>query len=211
MSLTTSFICEAALAINTAIISHEAEIESLDRAIGDGDHYINIKRGAASVIDMLDALRPLTPDAALQQIGMKLLSAVGGASGPLLASFFIGMAALIKHNGGKDNLSIAAAFAAGVQGIMQRGKANLGEKTMLDVLIPVANCFTTQAAAGQSRAAICADVQQAATAGLMATRDLLATKGRAASLGERSRGHLDAGAKSCQVMIEAVCTLLNNQ
>ena len=91
---------------------------------------------------------------------------------------------------------------------MHRGKAGLGEKTMLDVLIPVSNVLTLSAAAGKSVVEICAEVQKAADAGLESTRNMVATKGRAAGLGERAVGHLDAGAKSCQVVINAVCDLL---
>lgn len=204
----TSNILSASLAIHAAIVANESEIESLDRAIGDGDHYINMKRGSEMIAGMYNELLPLPADEALNKIGMKLLSTIGGASGPLFASFFMNMAKVVKVNGGNNHLEIAAAFAAGVQAIMQRGKANLGEKTMLDVLIPVSTTFTLIALEGKSLAEICLALKLAADTGLEATRDLIATKGRAAGLGERAIGHLDAGAKSCQVMVHAVCDLL---
>lgn len=204
----TTFILSASLAIHAAIIAHESEIESLDRAIGDGDHYINMRRGTEVIAGMHNELMPLPADEALNKIGMKLLSTIGGASGPLFASFFMSMAKTIKQNGGNNSLAIAAAFAAGVQAIMQRGKADLGEKTMLDVLIPVSAALTQSATEGKNLAEIGHALQSAASAGLESTRDLIATKGRAAGLGERAIGHLDAGAKSCQVMIHAVCDLL---
>lgn len=204
----TSLILSASTAINSAIIAHESEIESLDRAIGDGDHFINIKRGIEAIVGIHSDLQDLPADEALNKIGMKLLSTIGGAAGPLFASFFMGMAKVIKQNGGNNPLEIAAAFAAGVQGIMQRGKANLGEKTMLDVLIPVSTTFTLSAAEGKSLAEICTAIKLAANTGLESTRDLIATKGRAAGLGERAIGHLDAGAKSSQVMVHAVCDLI---
>lgn len=204
----TTFILSASLAIHAAIIAHESEIESLDRAIGDGDHYINMRRGTEVIAGMHNELMPLSADEALNKIGMKLLSTIGGASGPLFASFFMSMAKTIKQNGGNNSLEIAAAFAAGVQAIMQRGKADLGEKTMLDVLIPVSAALTQSATEGKNLAEIAHALQSAASAGLESTRDLIATKGRAAGLGERAIGHLDAGAKSCQVMIHAVCDLL---
>jgi len=208
MSLKTSFICESAIAIRNDILSHEAEIESLDRAIGDGDHYVNMKRSSEVIAGLVDELKPLSPDEALNKIGMKLLSTIGGAAGPLFASFFMGMAKIVKHNGASNPLETAAAFAAGVQAIMQRGKAELGEKTMLDVLIPTSTTFTLSAAGDNKVTEICKAVKAAADQGLENTRNLVATKGRAAGLGERSVGHLDAGAKSCQVMIHAVCNLL---
>ena len=204
----TSNLLSASLAIHAAIVANESEIESLDRAIGDGDHYINMKRGSEIIAGMYNELLPLPADEALNKIGMKLLSTIGGASGPLFASFFMNMAKVVKVNGGNNPLEIAAAFAAGVQAIMQRGKANLGEKTMLDVLIPVSTTFTLSALEGKSLAEICLALKLAADTGLESTRNLIATKGRAAGLGERAIGHLDPGAKSCQVMVHAVCDLI---
>lgn len=204
----TSNLLSASLAIHAAIVANESEIESLDRAIGDGDHYINMKRGSEIIAGMYNELLPLPADEALNKIGMKLLSTIGGASGPLFASFFMNIAKVVKVNGGNNPLEIAAAFAGGVQAIMQRGKANLGEKTMLDVLIPVSTTFTLSALEGKSLAEICLTLKLAADTGLESTRNLIATKGRAAGLGERAIGHLDPGAKSCQVMVHAVCDLI---
>ena len=211
--MNTSFILSATLAVHAAIVAHEKDIESLDRAIGDGDHYINIKRGSEAVAGMYNTLLPLPPDEVLLQIGNKLLSSIGGASGPLFASFFMGMAKFNQEHHPKitdlnANLEIAATFAYGVQSMMIRGKSNVGEKTMLDVLVPASTTFTTAAAQGKSIAEICEAVKNAADNGLAYTRDLVATKGRAAGLGERAIGHLDPGAKSCQVMIHAVCDLV---
>ncbi len=203
----TEFILQAASAVNDAILANESTIESLDREIGDGDHYINMKRGCATVLAMHDELAPLAPDAALQKIGMKLLSTIGGASGPLIASFFMAMAKTIKEQGADTLPQIAAAFAAGVEAIKLRGKADVGEKTMLDVLIPVARTFQQLAEQNTDRLAIFDALKQEAEQGMLSTRDLIATKGRAAFLGERAIGHIDAGAKSSQVMITAVCDL----
>jgi dihydroxyacetone kinase-like protein len=205
--MNTNFILSAAHAVNQAILDHEADIEALDREIGDGDHYLNIKRGCATILAMHDELASLTPDAVLQKIGMKLLSTIGGASGPLIASFFIAMAKSAKEQSGDSLPQVATAFAAGVDAIKQRGKANIGEKTMLDVLIPVANTFVELAAQGTERQAIFNALKQTAETGMLSTRDMIATKGRAAFLGERAIGHIDAGAKSSQVMIHAVCDL----
>ena len=203
----TEFILQAAQAVNDAIKAHEAEIESLDREIGDGDHYVNLCRGIGVVLAMREELAPLAPDEALKRIGMKLLSTIGGASGPLIASFFISMAQSVKEQGGDNLIQIAMAFAAGVEAIKRRGKADVGEKTMLDVLIPVAQKFTKLAEQGAERNAIFAALKLTAEQGMQSTRDKVATKGRAAFLGERAIGHIDAGAKSSQVMIAAVCDL----
>ena len=204
--MNTDFILQAAEAVNTAILGHESEIESLDREIGDGDHFINIKRGCAAIIAMREELAPLPPDVILQKIGMKLLSTIGGASGPLIGSFFIAMAKVVKDQG--DTLpETAAAFAAGVDAIKMRGKADIGEKTMLDVLIPVSHTFTRLAAEGYERHALFEVLKREAEQGMLATRDLIATKGRAAFLGERAIGHIDPGAKTSQVIIATICDL----
>ncbi len=207
--MNTNFILSAAHAVNQAILDHEADIEALDREIGDGDHYLNIKRGCATVVGIKEELAALTPDAALQKIGMKLLSTIGGASGPLIGSFFMSMGKAVKENGGESLPQIAAAFAAGVEAIRQRGKADVGQKTMLDVLIPVAQKFEELSTQGAKRNALLATLKQTAEAGVESTRNMIATKGRAAFLGERAIGHIDPGAKSCQVMISAVCDLAN--
>jgi dihydroxyacetone kinase-like protein len=206
--MNSSFILTSVNAIQDAILQHESELESLDRAIGDGDHYINMKRGAQAIVEMQPELAALTPDAVLNKIGMKLLSTIGGASGPLLASFFMGMAKVIKEKGNTSITSYASAFSAGVDTIRQRGKADLGEKTMLDVLIPVANQFTALAAQNAGAKEISTALKLTAEQGMLSTKDLIATKGRAAGLGERAIGHIDPGAKSCQLMIEAVCNLI---
>lgn len=204
----TDFILDAAQAIQRTILANEHTLESLDREIGDGDHYINMKRGASTVVDMQAELVTLSPEAALNKIGLKLLSTIGGASGPLLASFFMSMSKTLKEHGDDSLPKIAAAFAAGVQAIIQRGKANLGEKTMLDVLIPVAAQFESLAAIGHDAKLIASALTKTAETGMLSTQDLIATKGRAAGLGERAIGHIDPGAKSCHLMIEAVCQLV---
>ncbi|PKO92241.1 MAG: dihydroxyacetone kinase subunit L [Betaproteobacteria bacterium HGW-Betaproteobacteria-1] len=204
----TEFILQAVDAISIAIHAHESEIESLDRAIGDGDHFINIKRGVTTIAAMREELSALPADVALQRIGMKLLSTIGGASGPLFASFFIAMSKTLKTQQEESLATIAAAFADGVESIKQRGKSDLGEKTMLDVLIPVAQTFRQQVEAGADMPALLTAIKASAEQGMLSTRDMLATKGRAAFLGERAIGHIDAGAKSSQVMISAVCDLL---
>lgn len=206
--MSTSFILSSAVAIRDTILEHESELESLDREIGDGDHYINMKRGATTIVDMQPDLATHTPDVVLNKIGMKLLSTIGGASGPLLASFFMGMSKVLKEKNDESIQTYATAFSAGVDVIRQRGKADLGEKTMLDVLIPVANQFTALANSNMNSQEICKALIITAEQGMLSTKDLIATKGRAAGLGERAIGHIDPGAKSCQLMVNAVCNLL---
>ncbi|KQT37815.1 dihydroxyacetone kinase subunit DhaL [Methylophilus sp. Leaf414] len=197
-----------AAAIHAAILQHEADIEGLDREIGDGDHYINMKRGCEAIVGIAPELEALSATDALNKIGMKLLSTIGGASGPLFASFFMSMGKTLKAFDNITIKEIALAFDAGVQAIMQRGKAQTGEKTMLDVLIPVSTTFKQLAEQDKSAKEIASALKVVASEGLESTRNMLATKGRASGLGERAIGHLDAGAKSCQVMIHSVCDLV---
>lgn len=206
----TEIILKAAEAVQQAIAAHESELESLDRAIGDGDHFINMKRGSVTVVDMREELVSLSPDAALNKIAMKLLSTIGGASGPLIASFFMAMAKAEKDHGTDTPLKMAGAFAASVEAIKQRGKSDLGEKTMLDVLIPVAQKFTELANQNAEPQDIYAALKAEAAKGVLATKDLVATKGRAAFLGERAKGHIDPGAKSCQIIINTICDLTSS-
>ncbi|MFN8736713.1 MAG: dihydroxyacetone kinase subunit DhaL, partial [Betaproteobacteria bacterium] len=150
-------------------------------------------------------------DAACRQIGMKLMSTIGGASGPLLASFFLALGKSIAGAATVDAESFARAFAAGVDAIGQRGKSGLGEKTMLDVLIPVANLLQRLTHERIALDPLCAQVKAEAERSMLATRDMIATKGRAHFLGERAIGHIDPGSKTCQVAIHAVCDLLTSR
>lgn len=207
----TAFILQAIEAVNQAVLASEAELESLDREIGDGDHFINLKRGCGALLEMRAELAPLPADQVLQRMGMKLLSTIGGASGPLLATIFITLAKEEKAASADTLPKIAAAFAASVEAVKQRGKAGLGEKTMLDTLIPVAETFSRLSQTGEPDDAIYTAIQQAAEQGMRSTRDMIATKGRAAFLGERAIGHIDAGARSSQIIIHTIAELARNQ
>lgn len=204
----TEFLLNAVDAVHHELMAHESEIESLDRALGDGDHFINVKRGITAIVAMREELASLEADVALQRIGMKLLSTIGGASGPLFASFFIAMAKILKAHPDGGLEVIANAFSEGVAAVKHRGKSALGEKTMLDVLIPVAQTFTAQIQQQVAMPKLLKAIKASAESGMLSTKDMLATKGRAAFLGERAIGHIDAGAKSTQVMIHAVCDLV---
>lgn len=206
--MSTHTLITAAHAAANALIAAEDEIEGLDRAIGDGDHFHNMKRGAEVVLSLTEGMADKPPSEVMKAIGMKLMSTIGGASGPLTASFFIGAA---KTDGVDDAWTpdtAARLVNAGVAAIQHRGKANRGDKTMLDTLIPVAEAMSAGAAAEKPPAEIAASVKSAAADGVESTRDILATKGRAAFLGERAIGHIDPGAKSCAVMAAAICDAL---
>ena len=184
-------------------IDSEDEIESLDRAIGDGDHYINIKRGSFALQAIKSDLKGLPIPDTFKKIGMTLMSSIGGASGPLFASFFITFSKHIKDGDSLQNFSLA--FSHGVESIMQRGKSKLGDKTMLDVLIPVSEKLRSLTDAGCELNEIIKHIDLVAKDGVLSTKKLMPTKGRAAGLGDRAIGHIDPGAKTCQLIISTVC------
>lgn len=193
-------------AAHASLKEHADELATLDQAIGDGDHIINLLRG----LDALSAMRAqIEAEAfapALKLAAAKVLSTVGGSSGPLFFSMLTGMAKTSTDDDGVGGF--ARAFAAGVEAVGQRGKTGTGSKTMMDVLIPVAERFTAMIDAGASKQDVLEELPRIAEEHMLATRDMLATKGRASFLGERSRGHIDPGARSSQLMIEAVCARL---
>lgn len=193
--------------VNDVIIKNEKEIESLDRAIGDGDHFINLKRGCNAIQSINDELLPLNNSQIFQRIGMKILSTVGGASGPLFATFFLEISKTIKDS--EDELhNFCEGFNQAVNAIKKRGKSDIGQKTMLDVLIPVAETLKTNSGNDVDRQKLLEAIDSEALKGVLTTKDLIPTKGRAAGLGERAVGHIDPGAKSCQLIINAICILL---
>ena len=206
--MNTQHIIGALEAVQASILANESQIESLDRAIGDGDHFINVRRGCDVLMAMRDELVPLAPAAAFGKIGMKLLSTIGGASGPLISSFFIAMGKTLNGVAEPDRRQFAAAFVAGVEAIKSRGKADLGEKTMLDVLIPVSRLLQRLADEDAPLPELCEQLTTEAHRNMLATRDMTATKGRASFLGERALGHIDPGSKTCEVAITAVCETL---
>jgi dihydroxyacetone kinase-like protein len=203
--MNTALIIDSLVAVQRAILDNEQHIESLDRAIGDGDHFINVRRGCEVLVTMSPDLHDMAPALALQKIGLKLLGTIGGASGPLISSFFIAMGKALDGTPEPDRKQFAAAFAAGVEAIKTRGKADVGEKTMLDVLIPAARLLARLTDEGASLAALCEEMTQEAERNMLATKDMIATKGRAYFLGERALGHIDPGCKTCEVAIAAVC------
>jgi len=201
--MANDFIIKCIDSVAKTILDAEEEIESLDRAIGDGDHYINIKRGSIAVQSIKSELTTLPPDQAFKKIGMTLMASVGGASGPLFASFFL---ALAKEVSCESNLpQFSKGFTSGVESIMDRGKSKLGDKTMLDVLIPVSKKLESLANERSEKQKLIKEIDLVAMAGVIATKDMMPSKGRSASLAERAVGHIDPGAKTCQLIISTVC------
>ncbi len=187
-------------AIQSEILNNEEEISALDRAIGDGDHVTNLLRGLDAINKLDDELIQLDWSAALMKIGMTLMSTMGGASGSLLGSMFVSMGKKAKEQ--EMNLAgITAIYSAGVESIKARGKADLGEKTMLDTLIPVMQSLQKDAQENTDTSTALAHIKTTAIQGMQSTKEMLATKGRASFLGERARGHIDAGARTSQLIL----------
>ena len=188
--------------VSGRLISHADELTDLDSAIGDADHGLNMKRGFEAVLaDKVNILAKPLPEA-LKAIGMALVMKVGGASGPLYGTLFM---ALSKELPAEPMLAdLARAMVAAVEAIKARGKADLGNKTMLDVLGPVA----AELASGR---ATYGSIRRIAAASAEGTVPMRAIRGRASFLGERSIGHMDPGARSSQLLIEAVCDVLEGK
>jgi len=208
MQITPAILPRLIQAIDDAIETNAETVTALDQAIGDGDHVINLQRGLHALKAQADELGRLDDwAAAWQKIGMSLMSSVGGASGSLYGTLFIAMSKAAREQA-LDQSGFAEIFSQGVESVKQRGKADAGEKTMLDVFIPVAESLKQSSAKSMPLPEVLNMICDVAIAGVEATRDMLATKGRASFLGERSKGHIDAGAKTAQLMICAMSTVL---
>jgi dihydroxyacetone kinase-like protein len=182
-------------AIARSVIEHADELSALDAAIGDGDHGANMKRGFEAVLQDLDALSAMSLPALLKGVGMKLVAKVGGASGPLYGTLFIALGKELSD--APSRAAAVSGFGAAIGAVKARGKSDVGQKTMLDVLEPTFEAF---AAGGDA-----ASVRAAALLAADETIPMRATRGRASFLGERSVGHMDPGARSASLMIGAVC------
>lgn len=210
MSISPKFLPSLIQAVENTIKNNAEEVTALDQAIGDGDHVFNLQRGLDALIEQKEDLAELDWEPAWQKIGMTFMSTVGGASGSLFGTLFVAMSKAAR--GQELNLqSFANAFSQGVESVKQRGKADVGEKTMLDVLVPVASSLQDSATASAELSDVLENIKRVAVSGMESTRDMLATKGRASYLGERTKGHIDAGARTTQLMICAIAdTLLAN-
>lgn len=185
-----------------ALVEENAEeLTSLDAAIGDADHGSNMRRGMAAAVAALDESGVTDPAEVCKQTAMVLIRTIGGASGPLYGTFFLRCASALGN--GSDTAEFAKALRAGLDGVVARGKAEPGDKTMVDALAPAIDALDAAVAAGASDTDALDAAVQAAEAGRDATTPLLARKGRASYLGERSVGHQDPGATSAALLIRA--------
>jgi phosphoenolpyruvate---glycerone phosphotransferase subunit DhaL len=187
------------------VTEHRDELTELDSAIGDADHGTNMHRGMTAAVAALDATPPADGAALLKTVAMTMISKVGGTSGPLYGTLFLRMSGALDDG---SPAAFAAAFRAGVDGVVARGKAELQDKTMVDALLPAADALTEAVGAGQDLGAALRAAADAAAAGRDSVTPLVARKGRASYLGERSAGHVDPGAASAVLLVEAAATTL---
>ncbi|WP_348788041.1 dihydroxyacetone kinase subunit DhaL [Leifsonia sp. NPDC080035] len=204
MTLDTNWVTSWISAAAAAVGDHKQELNTLDREIGDGDHGENMDRGMRASVDALAKLPDdATPNAALRSVAMTLISTVGGASGPLYGTAFLKAAEPVGDRTDIDGDALVAMLTAARDGIVSRGKAEPGDKTMVDAWTPAVEAASAALAAGDAPAAILSAAADAAEQGAAATEPLVARKGRASYLGERSAGHRDPGAQSTALLLRA--------
>ncbi|WP_245856907.1 dihydroxyacetone kinase subunit DhaL [Actinoalloteichus hoggarensis] len=192
------------LRVAGVVREHCDELVRLDRAIGDGDHGENLRRGFDAVVDRVTSAEGDTPRAVLRQVAATLISTVGGAAGPLYGTALLRAGNAIGDRPDLDATAVAAALEAALEGVVARGRAEPGDKTMVDALRPAVLAAAAAAERGATIAEVLAEASAAADAGAQATVPLVARKGRASYLGERSAGHLDPGARSTALILASL-------
>jgi dihydroxyacetone kinase-like protein len=191
-----------------AMEEHRRALTRLDSEIGDGDHGNNMHRGFQAALERLEATTPQSPADALKAVSTALISKVGGAAGPLYGTAFLRASSALS---GKEDLSpedVAEAVEAALSGVKQRGKAEEGDKTMIDALAPAAEAAKEAASAGSGAGEVFRAAAEAAGEGAEATVELTAKRGRASYLGERAAGHMDPGARSSYLLLDAAARAL---
>ncbi|MFD4194643.1 MULTISPECIES: dihydroxyacetone kinase subunit DhaL [Amycolatopsis] len=201
MGCTPEGVANALRGAAAVIAEHRAELIELDRAIGDGDHGENMNRGFQAVVAALDNALPETPGGVLKLAATTLISKVGGAAGPLYGTAFLRASTVVSNQPELGAAEVVAALRAGLEGVQARGKAVEGDKTMVDALLPAV--AAAEKAGGGDVAAVLSAAAEGAATGAESTVDLVARKGRASYLGERSAGHLDPGARSTALLLAA--------
>jgi phosphoenolpyruvate---glycerone phosphotransferase subunit DhaL len=203
MAVSTEDVLRWLEASQMVFAEHRQQLTDLDSAVGDGDFGISLDRGFTAVQAELSANPPPDPRSVFQNVATVLIKTMGGTSGPLLGTFFLRAGSACA---GKSELApgdVVALFQAGVEGIQQRGKAALGDKTMLDALLPAVDAMRGALQAGSGLTEILDRGAAAAETGMRATITMQARKGRGSYLGERSVGHQDAGATGAHLLLKA--------
>jgi dihydroxyacetone kinase-like protein len=201
MECTAESVAEAMRAVAAVVVEHRDELLRLDREIGDGDHGENMARGFTALVSKLDGQVPASPGGVLRLVATTLISTVGGAAGPLYGTAFLRAATSVGDVASMDGTVVAEALRAALDGVVARGKAEVGDKTMVDALTPAVAAAESVAASGGGVAEVLSAAADAAELGADSTVPLVARKGRASYLGERSAGHLDPGARSTSLLL----------
>jgi phosphoenolpyruvate---glycerone phosphotransferase subunit DhaL len=211
LSITSTEVRDWIRAYAAEIAEHRAELVRLDTAIGDGDHGTNMDRGMRKAVEKLDGTAGEDIGALLKAVGMALVSSVGGAAGPLYGTLFLQMG---MASAGREELDLdgwIAALEAGVKGVQTRGKAEPGDKTMVDALVPALEALRAAGGEGSGLADALRRSADAAEEGMRATIPLEARRGRASYLGPRSVGHQDPGATSTQLLLAVAADTFGDQ
>jgi dihydroxyacetone kinase-like protein len=190
------------------LIDHVDELTALDQAIGDGDHGLNMKRGAQAIQALAGQLEAMPLNDALKRMGMACVSTIGGSSGPVFGTLLVTLAKELPP--APTEPDVASALAASIAALTRLGKAEVGQKTLLDVLAPV-QALLAAAPADEPRAALLGRIKACADESAAATADMNAERGRASFLGERALGHVDPGSRSMALIIGAVCDGLGDK
>jgi phosphoenolpyruvate---glycerone phosphotransferase subunit DhaL len=188
-----------------------AALTRLDAAIGDGDHGTNMARGFRAVLQRLDGLADKDFSSVFRAVSMALIGKVGGAAGPLYGSFYLGMGKQLGATEEASDADLAAALRAGYDSVVARGKAQVGDKTMLDAWDPALRALDEAISEGVELGPALDRATAAAEEGVKATIPLIARKGRASYLGARSRNHQDPGATSSHLILEALADVANGR
>ncbi|MBD2163723.1 dihydroxyacetone kinase subunit L [Calothrix membranacea FACHB-236] len=197
-------------AFASEIEQNKAYLTELDAAIGDADHGINMDRGFKKVVSQLPTVADKDIGSILKAVSMTLISSVGGASGPLYGTWFLRASTVVAHKQELNEQDLLGLLQAGLDGVLQRGKAQLGDKTMVDVLSPTVTAFAQVVGEGGDTVTALQQAVADAEQGLQATTPMLAKKGRASYLGERSIGHQDPGATSAYLMLKCLLTVVQS-
>ncbi|UFU12621.1 dihydroxyacetone kinase subunit L [Curtobacterium sp. C1] len=203
MALDTAWALDWVRRTASTIDDHRAELVTLDREIGDGDHGENLDRGFRAVVEALDAGSFDSPGAVFKVVATKLISTVGGAAGPLFGTAYLKAAQAAGDASELDADTLVAVLTAARDGVVSRGKAEVGDKTMVDAWTPAVDAAATAATAGEAPERVLEAAADAAATGAESTDPLVARKGRASYLGERAVGHRDPGAQSTAYILRA--------
>ncbi|MCZ7571176.1 MAG: dihydroxyacetone kinase subunit DhaL [Ardenticatenaceae bacterium] len=207
MATTTADTIRFVEAAAATIAENSTYLTRLDAAIGDADHGANMERGFRAVLEKLPGVAEKTPADVLKLVGMTLVARVGGAGGPLYGTAFMQAGMAVQGKGTLDPADVVAALAAALKGVVNRGKAEVGDKTMVDALTPAVAAAQAALEQGDDLATILGKAAEAARSGMESTIPLVARKGRASYLGERSAGHQDPGATSSYLLLKTLAAV----